>query len=73
MGALPDIERIETSRKARRIPIGELCRVAEIPRSTYARLRAKPQSGRVETLRRIERALQEISQIRSEANADCRA
>lgn len=73
MGALPDIERIEMSRRAREIPIGQLCRVAAIPRSTYARLRNKPQSGRLETLRRLEAALQEITQIRSEGNGDIRA
>lgn len=73
MGALPDIERIEMGRVARGIPIGQLCRVAAIPRSTYSRLRAKPQSGRLETLRRLEKALHEITQIRSEANGNHRA
>ena len=60
MGRSPTIHQIEARRSARAVTIGALLRVAGLPRSPYSRLRRNPQSGRAETLRKLELALSEI-------------
>ena len=61
------ITRIEARRLARDIPIGALVRAAGTHRSTSARLRRDPSSGRIETLMRLNVALDELIAARGAA------
>jgi transcriptional regulator with XRE-family HTH domain len=62
---LSDIATIEARRKAHEISIGELCRVADIDRGTYARLQKVANSGRAQTLGKLDKALQALVEARA--------
>lgn len=49
---------IELQREALKLSRGKLCRIANVDRSTYGRLVRRPGSGRVQSLMRLQTALE---------------